>query len=214
MYNKLQYISQGQSANEQLENIQVVLDAGCPWVQLRFKNAEFKELIQLAEKVRKLCSGYKATFIMNDHVNIAKIVDADGVHLGLLDSCIHDARNILGNKKIIGGTANTFQDVSQRISEKCDYVGLGPFRFTKTKEKLSPILGKDGIASVMKKLQESSKHIPIFAIGGIMISDVSEIMSAGVYGIAVSGGITQHENKKDLIKQFNLLLYGQLNHSW
>ena len=132
MYTRLQYISQGFTGKEQLKNIQNLLDAGCEWVQLRFKNGKNKELHNLAERVKKLCSTYHTKFIMNDHVNLAKIVDADGVHLGLHDTSIAQARTILGGNKIIGGTANTIQDVMMRINEKCDYIGLGPFRFTST----------------------------------------------------------------------------------
>lgn len=213
MHTKLQYISQGSTYKEQLENIQSALDAGCEWVQLRFKNGENKELIDLAERVKNLCSAYRATFIMNDHVDIAKVVDADGVHLGLLDTSVAQARAILGFDKIIGGTANTVKDVTMRINEKCDYIGLGPFSFTITKEKLSPVLGIEGITQIMKEVLSCEKRIPIYAIGGITISDVSDIMNTGVFGVAVSGEITNNTNKKDLIQKFNQLLYGQITHS-
>jgi thiamine-phosphate pyrophosphorylase len=207
MYSKLQYISQGPTSKEQLDNIESVLDAGCEWVQLRFKNGGYKELCDLAENVRKLCSSYHATFIMNDHLDIARMFDADGVHLGLLDTPIIQARTILGENKIIGGTANTIQDVMMRINEKCNYIGLGPFRYTSTKEKLSPILGLNGIARILKLVLAGEKQIPIYAIGGINLDDVSGIMSTGVFGIAVSGGITHYVNKKELIQKLNLLLY-------
>ncbi|MCL6103555.1 MAG: thiamine phosphate synthase, partial [Bacteroidetes bacterium] len=167
MMHKLQYISQGKTVKEQTENIQSALDAGCRWIQLRFKNAEKNELSNLAFQVKELCSVYRATFILNDYVDIAKIADADGVHLGLFDTPVEKARNILGENKIIGGTANTIQDVLMRIDEKCDYIGLGPFRFTSTKEKLSPVLGLNGIAGIMKELLSGEKLIPVYAIGGI-----------------------------------------------
>ena len=134
MFSKLQYISQGLTANEQIENIQSALDAVCQWVQLRFKNANEKEFIKVAEQVKTICSSYNATFIVNDRVEDAKTIDADGVHLGLQDMSVTQAQNILGKNKIIGGTANTLSDVMMRLNEKCDYIGLGPFRFTTTKE--------------------------------------------------------------------------------
>ena len=212
MYTKLQYISQGLTSKEQLENIQGVLDAGCHWVQLRFKNGEHNELYDLAEKVKMLCSTLHATFIMNDHVDIAKSVDADGVHLGLLDMPVEKARSILGYGKIIGGTANTIQDVMMRMNEKCDYIGLGPFRFTSTKEKLSPVLGLEGIAQIMDKIIHDKKRIPVYAIGGITLNDISALMKTGIFGVAVSGEITNHSNKKELIQKFNSLLYEEFNH--
>ena len=187
MHTRLQYISQGKTVQEQTENIQSALDAGCRWIQLRFKNAAIYELSDLAVKVKKMCSAYGATFIMNDRVDIAKKTDADGVHLGLLDTSIAEARSTLGENKIIGGTANTISDVQMRISEGCDYIGLGPFRFTVTKEKLSPVLGLDGIALIMKEVLSGVIQIPIYAIGGITPDDVATIMETGVFGIAVSG---------------------------
>ena len=207
MMHKLQYISQGKTVQEQTENIQSALDAGCRWVQLRFKNAEDSELVDLAFQVKRMCSDYHATFIINDRVDIAKRTDADGVHLGLLDTSIAEAREILGENKIIGGTANTINDVLKRISEKCDYIGLGPFRFTPTKEKLSPVLGLDGIALIMKAVFSGEQQVPIYAVGGIIRDDVVEIMGTGVFGVAVSGAITTHPNKKELIQNLNLLLH-------
>ena len=212
MMHKLQYISQGKTVNEQTENIQSALDAGCRWIQLRFKNAEKNELQALATQVKELCAVYRATFILNDHVDIAKMVGADGVHLGLSDTSIAAARSILGENKIIGGTANTIKDVMMRINEKCDYIGLGPFRFTSTKEKLSPVLGLDGIAQIMKEVLSGEKQIPIYAVGGIIQDDVAAIRRTGVYGIAVSGAITNHSNKKELIQKINLLLHEEFDH--
>jgi len=191
MYSRVQYISQGATTDAQLRNIQSVLDAGYSWVQLRFKNQEEHVLLKVAAQVKNLCDQYHATFIMNDHVHLAKAVDASGVHLGLTDMGIASARNILGNEKIIGGTANTLQDVRQRIAEGCNYIGLGPYRFTKTKEKLSPILGLEGYERIMNALSAEEKAVPIYAIGGIEQNDIELLRNTGVYSIAASGLLTQ-----------------------
>ncbi|MDP1747125.1 MAG: thiamine phosphate synthase, partial [Bacteroidota bacterium] len=152
MYSKLQYISQGLTAKDQLDNIQSTLDAGCEWVQLRFKHAGEKEFSSVAEQVKNICQKYNATFIINDNVELAKNIDADGVHLGLQDMSVLQARTILGDNKIIGGTANTITDVLARIQESVDYIGLGPFRFTSTKTNLSPVLGLDGYKNIMNEV--------------------------------------------------------------
>ncbi|MCE9538173.1 MAG: thiamine phosphate synthase [Bacteroidetes bacterium] len=207
MYSKLQYISQGLTAKEQLENIQSTLDAGCEWVQLRFKNADEKEFSSIAEQVKNVCEKYNATFIINDNVELARKINADGVHLGLQDMPVLQARAILGDNKIIGGTANTLADVLIRIDESCDYIGLGPFRFTLTKTNLSPVLGLDVYKNIMNEVLKNKNQIPIYAIGGISIDDVASILNTGVYGIAVSGAITKHSNKKELVQTFNSLLY-------
>ena len=203
MFSKLQYISQGETAATQLKNINEALDAGCSWVQLRFKNASESELKTTADVVKKLCVAYHATFIINDHPHIAKAVDADGVHLGLTDMFIKEAIEIVGADKIIGGTANTLQDVLQRVNEDCSYIGLGPFRFTTTKANLSPILGLEGYEKIMTELKQLNIKIPIYAIGGILPDDISSIMQTGVYGLAGSGIITNHTNKKELVKEIN-----------
>ena len=192
MISKLHYISQGNTVDEQLYNIQKTLDNGCDWVQLRFKNGNTEELLTVAEKTKQLCKQYKATFIINDKVDLAYQIEADGVHLGLDDMRIKDARSILGNQKIIGGTANTFEHVLQRANENCDYIGLGPFRFTSTKEKLSPILGFEGYKTILNQMNEQQIRTPLIAIGGITLEDIDKLLEVGIYGIAVSGLLTQN----------------------
>ncbi|MEG0927678.1 thiamine phosphate synthase [Chryseobacterium sp.] len=188
---KLQYISQGNTFQEQEFNIRKALDNGIKWVQTRWKNAPENELISLCEISKQLCLEYQAVCIINDHVQLAKNIEADGVHLGLNDGSIEEARLILGGNKIIGGTANTLSDVLQRINESCDYIGLGPLRFTSTKEKLSPILGFEGYQEIINHLQEKSTEIPkIFAIGGVALEDITRLQQIGIYGVAVSWHIT------------------------
>lgn len=205
MLKRLQYISQGKSAIEQETNIRKALDCGADWIQVRWKNTSESERLKLSEKVQNFCQMYKAVCIINDTISIAKAIDADGVHLGLKDESIAKARTILGNNKIIGGTANTLKDIFQRTNEGCDYIGLGPFRFTITKEKLSPILGLEGYQSIMRLLQERAiTAAPIYAIGGINLSDIQALKSMGVYGVALSGIIT---DRPQLINQIKKILH-------
>lgn len=202
---KLQYISQGFTIEDQELNIRKALDNGIKWIQVRWKNASENELIKLCEISRKICSDNQAVCMINDHIHVAKMVDADGVHLGLKDEEIETARQILGENKIIGGTANTLEDILQRIDENCDYIGLGPLRFTSTKEKLSPILGFEGYEKIIKELQSKSLEIPkIFAIGGIILEDIERLQQIGIYGVAVSGQIT---NQPSIINQFKSMIY-------
>ncbi len=208
---KLQYISQGVSAKEQQTNILAALDGGCNWIQLRYKNASNEELYSLAHAMKKRCERHGATFIINDSIELAKDIDADGVHLGLKDESPTKARLILGNHKIIGGTANTLTDVKQRITEGCSYIGLGPYRFTSTKENLSPILGFDGIAQIAMACKKMEKNTPIYAIGGITMEDIELLMTSGIYGIALSGEITRSLSKKTLINDINIKLNAKLN---
>lgn len=207
MYNKLQYISQGDTNKKQFNTILEALDSGCQWIQLRYKTENTLEILNLGEKVKVVCDSYSAKLIINDNVQLCQQLDADGVHLGLKDMSINQARCILGKDKIIGGTANTFKDIVNHVQNGCDYIGLGPFRFTKTKEKLSPILGLDGSQSILDQLKENRIQIPIYAIGGILLEDVESLIKTGIHGIAVSGLITESDNKSKLITALNENLY-------
>ena len=210
MYHKLQYISQGNTIEEQLYNIHQALDAGCDWIQMRFKNQTDKNTFALAEAVKFLCEEYLANFIVNDNLHLAQQIAADGVHLGLSDMKINEARAILGNTKIIGGTANTFEDIENHAKNGCDYIGLGPFRFTSTKEKLSPILGLSGYFEILQKMKKNKILVPVYAIGGINLNDVNPLMETGIHGIAISGMITESDQKKKLIQQLNEKLYANV----
>lgn len=213
MYSKIQYISQGENEKDQLHNIKMALEAGCEWIQLRFKNADEKSVFRIAERVKKI-SNFKFTFIINDYPFIAKKVDADGVHLGLEDMDLMTAREIVGDKKIIGGTANTIQQVISRIGEGANYIGLGPYRFTTTKAKLSPVLGLGGYQGILQVLHENKAKIPVYAIGGIEIADLPELMTTGIYGIAVSGLVANATDKKLVVEHLKNILDGTINNSW
>jgi thiamine-phosphate pyrophosphorylase len=210
MYNKLQYISQGNTIEDQVRNIHQALDAGCDWIQMRFKNQTEKDSFILAEEIKLLCEKYLASFIINDNLYLAQQINADGVHLGLSDMKIDEARTILGVEKIIGGTANTFEDIQNHVKNGCNYIGLGPFRFTNTKEKLSPILGLSGYFEILQKMKKNKIEVPVYAIGGITLKDVNPLMETGIHGIAVSGIITESDEKKILIQQLNEKLYANV----
>lgn len=210
MYNKLQYISQGNTIEDQVRNIHQTLDSGCDWIQMRFKNQTEKDSFILAEEIKLLCEKYLASFIINDNLYLAQQINADGVHLGLSDMKIDEARTILGAEKIIGGTANTFEDIQNHVKNGCNYIGLGPFRFTNTKEKLSPILGLSGYFEILQKMKKNKIEVPVYAIGGITLKDINPLMETGIHGIAVSGIITESDEKKILIQQLNEKLYANV----
>ncbi|APZ47599.1 thiamine-phosphate diphosphorylase [Polaribacter reichenbachii] len=188
MISKLHYITQGKTPEEHLLNLEKACIAGANWVQLRLKNMDVDVVLETAKKARAITSKYQTKLIINDYYKIAKAVNADGVHLGKKDECPLIARDFLGNSFIIGGTANTVKDCTVLLNKKVDYIGLGPYQFTKTKENLSPILGVAGYQKIINELQTKT---PIIAIGGIRLEDVTAIINIGIYGIAVSGEITK-----------------------
>ena len=158
------------------------------------KDASEEEVLKTAKSTRKLCRQYDAVFLLDDYVELVERSGADGVHLGKDDMPIDKVRRLLGKDKIIGGTANTFEDVKRIYSAGADYIGCGPFRFTTTKKKLSPILGLNGYRRIIEQMNAYGINIPIIAIGGILLQDVSDIMQTGVSGVAISGAILNANN--------------------
>ena len=200
-WSKLQFITHGGSAEEIINGTLNVLKGGCRWVQLRMKNFSREDIISVAEILKAECRKNDAVLLIDDEVEIALRLNLDGVHLGLKDMPIDEARKILGENFIIGGTANTVEQAHHHISLGADYLGVGPFRYTTTKQNLSPLLGIEGYKSLMSNTDIIT--VPVVAIGGIVEADIPEIMSTGVQGIAVSGTIL---NAKNQVEQTRLLL--------
>lgn len=169
-----------------VRQVEDVCQGGCRWVQLRMKQADLAERLATIRTIYPLLKRYGAKLIINDDVYAAKAVNADGVHLGAEDMHPSDARSVLGPDKIIGCTANSLDDVLRLGAYDIDYIGLGPFRFTSTKEKLSPVLGKEGIHRVVTAARVHGIGIPFIAIGGITAGDIGSLMNTGVHGVAVS----------------------------
>jgi thiamine-phosphate pyrophosphorylase len=202
----LQFISHYTEKYTYLDSVKIALEGGCKWVQLRIKDATDAEVLPIAVETQKLCREAGATFIIDDRVELVKQIGADGVHLGLGDMPIAEARKILGEKFIIGGTANTFENVKAHYQASANYVGCGPFRFTTTKKKLSPVLGLEGYRSIVSKMKEQGIDIPIVAIGGITAADIAPIMQTGVTGIALSGTVLRAEDPVGEMKRILKLI--------
>lgn len=190
----IQFITHANDRYNYLDGVRIALEGGCRWIQLRMKDASEEEVLKTAESTRKLCRQYDAVFLLDDYVELVERSGADGVHLGKDDMPIDEARRLLGKDKIIGGTANTFEDVKRIYSAGADYIGCGPFRFTTTKKKLSPILGLNAYSRIIKQMNAYGINIPVIAIGGILLQDVSDIMQTGVSGVAISGAILNANN--------------------
>ncbi len=197
----IQFISHYTERYSYLDGIRLALEGGLRWVQLRMKDATDDEFLRTGKEVRKLCNQYNATFIIDDRVELVRETAADGVHLGKNDMPISEARRILGNDIIIGGTANTFEDIKIHYQASANYIGLGPFRFTTTKVKLSPTLGLEGYRDIMQKVRESAIDIPVVAIGGITAEDIPALMQTGIAGIALSGAILRADNPREEIRK-------------
>ena len=108
--------------------------------------------------------------------------------------------------------ANTFDDIERAVADGADYIGLGPFRFTTTKKKLSPVLGIEGYADILNKCRDRGFNVPIVAIGGITLKDIAAIVQTGVSGVAVSGTILKAENPSEMTARIVEALDSSLTH--
>lgn len=203
----IQFITHSNNRYGYVDGARLALEGGCRWVQLRMKEATEAEFMAAAAEIGRLCKEHGATFVLDDHVEWVEQTGADGVHLGKNDMPIDEARKILGNDKIIGGTANTFEDVERLYRQGANYIGCGPFRFTTTKKNLSPVLGLEGYQHIVDQMKSHGINLPIVAIGGILESDIKSILATGVSGIAVSGGILNAENPVEEMQRFLKYLF-------
>jgi thiamine-phosphate pyrophosphorylase len=183
-----------------LRGLEELLAGGMKWAQLRLKNIPESERIETATLFVELCNQYNAVSIINDYPKLAMLVKAKGVHLGQEDLPIREARALMGDQYIIGATANNLQDMLKATKDGADYIGLGPYSFTTTKNKLSPILGLSGFQRIMPQYLSNDRIVPVIAIGGILPDDVMPILETGIAGIAVSSFIEKSEQPGNMYK--------------
>jgi thiamine-phosphate pyrophosphorylase len=164
------------------EQVQALCSAGVDWVQLRTKDLSDAELEPIAFECLIRCREVGTTFVLNDRLELALKIGADGVHLGQQDTPWVEARERAGGDFLIGGTVNSAQD-ARRVVEVgvLDYVGVGPFQFTATKKKLPPVLTAHDWAAILEVLGD----LPSYAIGGIDAADLPQVRTLGVRGAAV-----------------------------
>jgi len=197
---KLHYISQGNSPEEHLLNIQKACSSGAELVQLRIKNISEKKYLKFAKEARDITSHFQTRLILNDHYKIAKDIKADGVHLEKTDFCPTIAMEYLYAWQIIGATATTLNQCEVLINKKVDYIRLSPFKSGIKKDNSPIALGLKGYTVIVDALKTET---PIIASGGITTLDVKDILATGISGIGVSEEITRDFNS---IKTFNKLL--------
>ena len=185
----LQFITHPSDRYSIPEEVQMALEGGCRWIQLRMKDATDEEFREVAAEIIPMCKEAEAFLVLDDRVELAIEMAVHGVHLGKMDMDPRKARDLMGPHAIIGVTANTADDIIAVRNLDVDYVGLGPFRFTSTKQKLSPVLGLDGYREIVSTVRGEGIQLPVVAIGGITLDDIEPLMETGVHGRAVRGSI-------------------------
>ncbi|MGD1853477.1 MAG: thiamine phosphate synthase [Leptolyngbyaceae cyanobacterium] len=177
------------SPHERLvEIVEASLQGGIDIVQYREKSADDEVRLDLASKLKTLCHRYNALFIVNDRVDIAAAVGADGVHLGQHDLPMIAARQILGPLPIVGRSTTSPQEMSRAIDEGADYIGVGPVHATPTKP------GKAAAGYDYVRYAVEHAPMPWFAIGGIDLTNVAAVREAGAPGVAVVRAVMQADN--------------------
>lgn len=185
----LQFITNPSDRWSIAEEVQMAIEGGCRWIQLRMKDASDEEVRQTALELIHICRDHDTFLIIDDRVELVNELRVSGVHLGRNDMDPMEARELLGPHAIIGVTANTAEEIIKWKGKDVDYVGLGPVHTTTTKKNLAPVLGADGVKEIVDTVRQAGVELPIVAIGGLTIDDVDPLKAAGVNGIAVSGAI-------------------------
>ena len=197
----LQFITHPSDRYSIAEEVQMVLEGGCKWIQLRLKDASDEEFRQTALEIIPMCKENEAFLVFDDRVELATEMSVHGVHLGKDDMDPLTARENMGPEAIIGCTANTAADIIRLKGWDVGYVGLGPFRHTTTKSKLSPVIGLEGYAPIVSEVREAGIQLPIVAIGGITLDDIAPLMATGISGVAMSGAIINADDPVDYTRR-------------
>lgn len=178
------------SEEEFLYRVEEALKGGVTILQLREKEKTTREYISLAEKVHALTLRYNIPLIIDDRVDVALAIDAEGVHVGQSDMPVHIARGILGKEKIVGATAKTVEQATKAYENGADYLGVGAIYPTTTKVK-TVLTSVDTLKSIVKAVP-----IPVNAIGGLNVNNIDILKNTGMSGVCVVSAIMKSENPK------------------
>lgn len=188
---RLQVITDGQTPAAHIRSARLALRGGCRWIQLRIKDCPTEVLAAAARELMPEITACGATLIIDDDVQAALNAGAHGVHLGIGDMSVPQARELLGPDAVIGATAHNYDEAMDAAADAPDYLGIGPYRYTVTKRKLAPVLGPDGLRELMTRLRADGMLLPVLAVGGITEADIPDLLEAGVDRVAVAGAITR-----------------------
>ena len=191
-----------QSRFSHMEITRLAIAGGADTIQYRQKSGSTREMIEAARNMKQLCSETGVTFIVNDRLDVAIAAEAHGVHLGQDDFPIPMARELLGEDRVIGGSAATLDEARKCLREGADYVGFGPVYPTSSKDDAGPVSGIDILKQVVEIIP-----LPIIAIGGVDAENIPDVIRAGAHGIAVISAVCCQDNPEEATRS----LYEALN---
>ena len=199
-------ISSGITTKSVIETTRLVINGGADAIQLREKTISDSEFILLAEEVRDITTRKGSLLIINDRVHVAREINADGVHLGQQDMSVIEARNIIGDEKIIGVSTHNVIQARQAQKDGADYIAIGPIYPTRTKDH-EPSVGIEIIREI-----SGAVNIPFIAIGAITLDNLDEVLKAGASRIAVCSAIIGSKDIYSTTKQYKEKLNGMQAH--
>jgi len=186
-----------QSRYTHAELAQRAIDGGADGIQFRQKTGSTAQMLRDAEAVRRVCERAGVTFLVNDRLDIALAVDADGLHVGQEDLPARTARRLLGEGKLLGVSAHTPTLGLRAQRQGADYIGFGPVYGTRSKAVRRAATGLQRLREFTQRLS-----IPVLAIGGITAERVAELLDAGAYGVAVISAVCCAEEVTEAARSF------------
>lgn len=201
---RLHVLTDARAGRDAIGVAEQALRAGAPVIQLRVKGRTDRELYDLGLRLVAACAAHGASCIVNDRVDIALAIGAQGTHLGADDLSVAVVRRIAGPGHLIGGTAREPARAAALVDEGADYLGVGPAFETSTKDGLPAPVGPAGIGAVARAV-----GVPVIGIGGITIDRVPEVLAAGAYGIAVVGAVSDAADPGQATAELLRALAGQ-----
>src|SRR3989344_2920205 len=184
-----------------IDDVKSAIKGGIKIIQYREKGASKEQMLAEAKEIKKLCQKGNVIFLVNDRMDIALAVDADGVHLGQDDTSYETARNILGKNKIIGLTAHNVDESVEAEKLGVDYIGLSPIFSTSTKDDAGKACGTEMITQVKKHVK-----IPVVAIGGINESNIGQVLKAGAKNMAIISAILTKDDVGKAVRGFQMII--------
>ena len=200
---RLHVLTPADQRADDLRTLDAVLEAGAPAVQVRVKDRADRDHLDVARAVVGRCRAAGATCVVNDRVDIALAAGADGVHLGLTDLPVAAARELAGERLLIGGTARDPATARRLAAEGADYLGAGPTFATRTKDGLPEPLGPARVGAIA-----AAVGIPVLAISGITAERLPQVLDTGVHGVAVTGAVMDAPDPAAATTQLLALLAG------
>lgn len=183
------------------EIARLAIEGGADTIQYRDKQKSTRAMAEEARTIAGFCRRRRIPLLVNDRVDVAVAVDAQGVHLGDDDLPLSVAREILGPERILGASSDNADEANERARETADYAGIGPVFATSSKDDTGPVLGLDGLARAV-----SLSGIPLIAIGGITLENLPSVLETGVHGIAVLSEVCCAEDPATVTKAMRDLI--------